>query len=133
MSKQGEQMRANVLRVLRQRDAPMSAYDLLRELQSDAPRLAPTTIYRALEKLVERGSVHRLESLNAFMACRCEGPGDMSVLAICDDCGAVEENLATSVHEQLSNIASQSGFEPGRRVVEIHGRCASCTVDEVHS
>lgn len=126
MSKRGEELRSKVLIALQRRAAPMTAYELLAELQAENPRLAPTTIYRALEKLIERGAVHRLESLNAFIACQCAGHGQTPVLSICDDCGAVEETIAAKLVEQLSRVASQSGFAPTRHVVEVHGRCAAC-------
>ncbi len=47
---------------------PLSAYDILDKLRADGFR-APLQVYRALDKLVEYGMVHRLESLNAFVAC----------------------------------------------------------------
>ena len=126
MSKRGEKMQAEVLAVLRQRGSPLSAYDVLRELREANPKIAPTTIYRALAALTERGRVHRLESLNAFIACQCGRHQHASILSICDDCGAVEESVAPDLLKELSSIASKSGFAPTRHVIEVHGLCASC-------
>ena len=119
-------MQAEVLAVLRSHGTPMSAYEMLGCLREENPRLAPPTIYRALAALTDRGSVHRLESLNAFIACRRDRHRQASILSICDDCGWVEENVSADLLETLSGIAAQSGFAPARHVVEVHGQCAAC-------
>ena len=126
MSKRGKRMQALVLAVLRSHRAPMSAYEVLGCLRDENPRLAPPTIYRALAALTDRGRVHRLESLNAFMACQRDRHPHASILSICDACGGVEENVSTELLQKLSSLAEQSGFAPMRHIVEIHGQCASC-------
>jgi len=119
-------MQADVLAVLRRRRGPLSAYDVLGELRDANPRIAPPTIYRALAALTERGRVHRLESMNAFIACQCDRHLHASILSICDDCGTVEESVAPDLLDAISSIAGKSGFRPARHVIEIHGLCASC-------
>jgi len=126
MSKRGEKMQADVLAVLRRHGGPLSAYEVLGELRESHPRIAPPTIYRALAALTERGRVHRLESMNAFIACQCGHHAQASILSICDDCGTVEESVAPDMLDALSSVAGRSGFRPARHVIEIHGICASC-------
>ena len=126
MNKRGKRMQTEVLAVLRSHRTPMSAYEMLGCLRDENPRLAPPTIYRALAALTDRGSVHRLESLNAFIACQRDRHDDASILSICDDCGGVEENISTELLKNLSSIAGKSGFAPVRHVIEIHGQCALC-------
>ena len=130
MSKRGKQMQKEVLAVLRSHRAPMSAYEMLGCLREENPRLAPPTIYRALAALTDHGSVHRLESLNAFMACQRDRHRQASILSICDDCGGVEENVSSELLKTLSGIAAKSGFASVRHVVEIHGHCATCVSEE---
>ena len=130
MNRRGQRMQAQVLAVLRSRRLPMSAYEVLRCLREEHPRLAPPTIYRALAALTERGKAHRLESLNAFIACQRDGHHDASILSICTDCGAVEENLSTDLLTTLSSIAGKSGFAPTRHVIEVHGQCGICGAAE---
>ncbi|MGN4219982.1 Fur family transcriptional regulator, partial [Burkholderia gladioli] len=81
-----------VLAALRQAAGPLSAYALLARLREQGFS-APAQVYRALERLTAQGLVHRLESLNAYLACRqtaaC-GPG-LLAFAICDECGQVDE------------------------------------------
>ncbi len=131
MGKRGEKMQADVLAVLRRRGGPLSAYDVLGKMREHHPKLAPPTIYRALAALTERGRVHRLESLNAFIACQCDRHAQASILSICDDCGAVEESVAPDLLKEISSVAGQSGFRPSRHVIEIHGLCATCGAGQV--
>jgi len=130
MNKRGKRMQAEVLAVLRSQGVPMSAYEMLGCLRGENPRLAPPTIYRALAALTDHGSVHRLESLNAFIACQRDQHRQASILSICDDCGGVEENVSTELLQTLSGIAARSGFSPARHVVEVHGQCAACGSEE---
>jgi Fur family zinc uptake transcriptional regulator len=124
-------IQADVLAVLRRHGGALSAYDVLAGLREAEPGIAPPTIYRALAALIARGRVHRLESLNKFMACRSGRHRQASVLSICGDCGAVEESVAPDLPDLLSGIVGRSGFRPARHVIEIHGLCASCGGKEV--
>ena len=123
-------MQAEVLATLRKCGAPMSAYEVLDRLRDGNPRLAPPTIYRALAALIEGGRVHRLESLKAFVACRCEQHGHVPIFSICEECGTVEEAVSRRITNELSRIAGQSGFAPARHVIEVHGQCARCESKE---
>ena len=89
---------------------------------------APLQIYRALEKLTERGLAHRLESLNAFVCCadaHCHGTGSIA-FAICDGCGRVEEFAEPAISAQIAEWSERTGFVPVRMTMELHGRCKAC-------
>jgi Fur family transcriptional regulator, zinc uptake regulator len=116
-----------VFRVLRSADAPMTAYEVLKSVQSERP-WAPPTAYRALSRLVEEGRVHRLESINAYVACaHGHHAGVAAVIAICRNCGRAEELAEERLVEQLKNTAKAHGFQIDRTVIELTGRCAPCT------
>ena len=117
---------SKVLTVLQNQKGAMSAYDLLGELRQFNPKIAPPTVYRALTTLAEQGQIHRLESINAFVACQCEQHQQAPVLSVCDSCGLVEECLAPQVLSALSDVAGKSGFALTHQVIELHGRCVSC-------
>ena len=127
MTTRGEMMQAKVLSVLHRCGDPLSAYDVLKELRAQRPKLAPTTIYRALSGLIERGRVRRLESLNAYIACQARDHQPAPVLSICDTCGTVEERAAPNLLAKLSDILEESGFAPQHHVIEVHGICADCS------
>lgn len=126
MVKKGEMMQSEVLAVLKQAGAALSAYDVLHKLREKHPKIAPPTVYRALNALIEKGGVHRIESLNAFIACRGEGTQKTAIMSICDDCGSVEESSAPEVYDSLSCYLGKHGFEAQRHVIEVHGVCSSC-------
>lgn len=108
--------------------APLSAYTILDKLRDDGFR-APLQVYRALDKLVELGMVHRLESLNAFVACRqpdCESHQTIA-FTICDSCGQVDEINDNKLARQLKSIADQTAFALAKSTVELRGNCRGCT------
>jgi len=117
-----------VLDTLTQADGPLSAYTILDRLR-DAGFRAPLQVYRALEKLLDFGLVHRLESLNAFVACahpHCHAQG-LIAFAICEDCGQVDEFADAVVRERLGAWSSEHGFRVEKTTIEIRGHCAACT------
>jgi Fur family transcriptional regulator, zinc uptake regulator len=116
-----------VLDTLSHADGPLSAYTILDRLRDEGFR-APLQVYRALDKLTGMGLVHRLESLNAFVACahpHCHG-GGMIAFAICEKCGQVDEFSDEVVVERLSSWTGEHGFRPQKTTIEIRGTCAHC-------
>ena len=126
MGKRGKQMQTEILTILRDSKNPYSAYTLLERLQETYAKIAPTTVYRALAVLGERGQIHRLESLNAYVACQSEAHHQASVLSICEDCGIVEETFEPDIFSRLSAALRKSGFSAQRHIIEVNGICASC-------
>lgn len=118
---------AHVMNALKNADAPLSAYTLLDELRAEGFR-APLQVYRALEKLVELGMVHRLESLNAFVACSHPRCSDHKAAAfmICDTCGQVNEISDPKLTDQLQNLAQNSDFSVKKSTIELSGSCQDC-------
>lgn len=105
--------------------AALTAYDLLDQLRDEGLR-APVQVYRALETLSKRGLIHRIESLNAFVACCSHEHQAAAGFAICDDCGEVAEFAFPASEEGLKSVAGESGFQTRHMTVELHGRCADC-------
>lgn len=127
MRKQAKIRQTDILNVLQSSTAPMSAYQILDALRSGEPDIAPPTVYRALAALTDQGRAHKLESLKAFVPCRCDHEKSQPVLAICDTCGQVEEHDGGGIISELSAIVAPSRFRPRRHIVEIHGVCKNCT------
>jgi Fur family zinc uptake transcriptional regulator len=116
-----------VLERLEATAGPLSAYTLLDQLRDNGFR-APLQVYRALDTLIKGGFVHRLESLNAFVACAEPHDHDhaMTAFAICDRCGQVAELSDHDVGEQLSRWVRSTGFAAKKAVIEFRGTCAKC-------
>jgi Fur family zinc uptake transcriptional regulator len=117
-----------VLDVLNRSVIPLGAYDVIDRIQAETgKRLAPISVYRALDFLLEHGWAHRLASRNAFLACgHGHAAADLVVFLICDGCGRVQEMTSDSVLRSLSDIAKEIGFAPRSRIVEVAGQCAAC-------
>jgi Fur family zinc uptake transcriptional regulator len=111
--------------VLEAEARPLSAYELLGQLQLSGIK-APPTVYRALNQLIDEGRVHRLESINAYVACCRRHHHGMAAFAICRDCGTVTEFESGDVARGIQEWADHSGFRVARSTVELHGRCADC-------
>lgn len=106
---------------------PLSAYAILDLLRDDGFR-APLQVYRALEKLMEFGLVHKLESLNAFVACRhdeCES-SEPAAFMICEECESVSELGDSALTSHLGKLANTQEFALKHTTVELHGRCKNC-------
>ncbi|MBB2973829.1 Fur family transcriptional regulator [Mesorhizobium sp. RMAD-H1] len=121
---------ALVFDALANADGPLSAYTILDRLRGEGFR-APLQVYRALEKLLDYGMVHRLESLNAFVACAHPHCGEHGLIAfaICEKCGQVSEFSDTVIEQQVSDWTGHNGFKPSKTTVEIRGTCANCMGD----
>ena len=125
-------IRRQVLESLYETHRPLGAYDLAESLAARTKRrIAPITIYRALEFLLEQGLVHRLVTKNAFVACPHQhGRHDVVAFLICEKCGGVDEAALPSVNAALAGILKKGQFAPREQIVEIAGLCAHCQVGE---
>lgn len=111
---------------LRDAGRPVSAYELIDQLRGEAS-LAPQTVYRALGRLIAEGQAHRLESLNAFVACRHHKHNDeTAVFAICQSCGIVREFEQAEAVARLRAWASEAEFHISHMTLELRGLCRAC-------
>jgi Fur family zinc uptake transcriptional regulator len=123
------EQRRHVLQALLESHIPASAYDVIDRLadHGDA-RLAPVSVYRALEFLTAHNLAHRIESKNAFIACDrgadCE-PG-ATLFLICDNCGAAAEASSEVLGNIVTTETKKRAFLPRLRVLEVRGLCARC-------
>lgn len=118
-----------VLSVLQSSDQPLSAYRILDRLRDEGFK-APLQVYRALEKLIEAGRIHRLESLNAFVVCSHSRHGRIhpriTAFQICEACGKVDEFHSEKAEDALAGHARSRGFKMRSTTIEVHGLCAHC-------
>jgi Fur family transcriptional regulator, zinc uptake regulator len=113
-----------VLAALHAAGRPLSAYEVLEAARSDRLRAA-VQVYRALDKLGRAGLVHRIEALNAYVACSCGAHRGKPGFVVCRDCGAVREFEDERVFD-VAEAAAGRGFAIERVSVEVFGRCAEC-------
>jgi Fur family transcriptional regulator, zinc uptake regulator len=115
-----------VLGALTRSERPMGAYDLLELLRQEGLR-SPLQIYRALDRLIEEGLVHRIESLSAFALCvHSECTHGRAAFAICANCGRASEVHDPALERVLRRIARRQGFRTKSATVELSGLCEAC-------
>ena len=115
-----------MLALVLQAERPLTAYQLLERLQT-ARRAAPPTIYRALDFLLARRLVHRIERLGAFVACaEPDHEHTLVQFLICRQCRAVTELDDHHVAEAVATAAEGARFRMEHAVIEIDGLCAAC-------
>ncbi len=117
-----------VMGALSNAEGPLSAYTILDQLRSYGFR-APLQVYRALDSLLDAGLVHRLGSLNAFVACRQDECADsgQTVFMICEGCSKVSEITDTVLSKRLKSVAEGAQFALKKATIELRGTCQSCT------
>lgn len=119
--------REKVLELIWQSHKPLGAYTLMDMLaESAGKRVAPPTVYRALDFLLEQRLIHRINSLNAYLGCPSPGVQHPSHFLICRQCGVAVESGAENIAAQLSAAAAQAGFSCESQSVEIVGLCHDC-------
>lgn len=125
-------VRARALEILLEEHRALGAYDLLDRLRAEGLGGQPPVAYRALDFLVGAGLAHRVEKLNAYIACAHPGDRHDAAFMICRACKAVAEADAAALRAALAAEAAQIGFAVERVVVEVEGLCPRCVAAEPH-
>ena len=106
---------------------PLKAYSILFNVQKKGIK-APLQVYRALDKLVEIGKIHKIESRNAFIACQnssCQ-ISNATAFSICESCEKVTEISNSNLSKYLSNIKDKDGMKFTKYNLEFFGLCKKC-------
>jgi len=120
--------RRRALEMLLRAGHPVKAYDLLPKFHAGGRAAKPPTVYRALEFLERHGMAHRIESLNAYVACRRVGETHAAAFLICDCCGATAE-VEPRAASEMDTIGGEAGYRLTSITIEAHGLCAACVAD----
>ena len=116
-----------VLDIIEKAKEPLKAYSILFNVQKKGIK-APQQIYRALDKLVEIGKIHKIESRNAFVACKnsnCE-ISKATAFSICENCEKVTEINNSKLSKLLSTFKDHSGMSYKKYNLELFGLCKKC-------
>ena len=118
-----------VLDIVEKAKGPLKAYSILFNVQKKGIN-APQQIYRALDKLIEAGKIHKIESKNAFVACKnsnCE-VSKATAFSICESCEIVDEISDTKLSKYLSKFNNKKGMKFKRFNLEFFGLCKKCKI-----
>ena len=116
-----------VLDIIEKSSQPLKAYSILFDVKKKGIN-APLQVYRALDKLVEIGKIHKIESRNAFVACKnskCQ-IAKATVFSICESCEDVTEVSNLKLSKYLNNFADKSGMKYNKYNLEFFGLCKNC-------
>lgn len=119
-------VRRRVLEILLEQHHALGAYDILDRLRAEGFGSQPPVAYRALDFLVKHGFAHRIERLNAFVACTQPTEAHAPAFLICRNCESVAEAEMQPARGRLGQLAEDAGFEIERAVVEAEGLCPNC-------
>lgn len=119
-------LRRGVLEAVGASHRAAGAYEVIDRMAEHGPRPAPISVYRALDFLSAHGLVHKIESLNAFVACTLSHADRDAILLICEGCGRVAEMEGKPLFEGLTKRAAGTGFVTREAMVELSGRCGDC-------
>lgn len=119
-------VRQQTLEILLESHNALGAYEVLEQLATSGYGEKPPMVYRALGFLMEQGFVHKLEKLNAYVACVEPGNCAHPCLMVCKLCGRVAEQSVPDAVKQLTAAASQLGFSTAASVMELSGVCKQC-------
>ena len=116
-----------VLDLVEKSSEPLKAYSILFNVQKKGLK-APLQVYRALDKLVEIGKIHKIESRNAFVACKNSNcvVSNATAFSICESCEKVTEINNSKLSKYLSNFEDNSGMKYSKYNLEFFGLCKKC-------
>ena len=116
-----------VLDYIEKANQPLKAYSILFNVQKKGLK-APPQVYRALDRLVEIGKVHKIESKNAFVACKNSNCtiSNATAFSICDSCEKVTEISNPKLSKYLSDYQDNSGMKYNKYNLEFFGLCKKC-------
>ena len=119
--------RRQVLELIWTSHEPVGAYDILDMMNAEkSARIAPMTVYRAIDFLMANGLVHRIASRNVYVGCSHPDSRHAGYFLICRECGRVAEIDEDVISSALRDGAKHAGFDAISPMIEIEGRCLNC-------
>ncbi len=122
-------LRREVVSIFARAGQPLGAYTIIQRLSEAQNRIvAPPTVYRTLDFLVDNGFVVKIESRQVYAPCdHIDHDHDHhGILFSCAKCGSATEVEAADVDRAIAALAEELGFKVERKVHEIEGICAAC-------
>ena len=116
-----------ILKQIKQSGKALTAYEILDQTRSFGIK-SPPQVYRSLTNLIGKGHVHKVESLNVFIACTHHHTNQNTVFLVCDVCKHVTELDADVIENCSSALVKEHEFIPAQMTLEIKGLCKQCQV-----
>ena len=117
-----------VLNLLQDSGEPLKAYFILDSLKKEGLN-SPLQVYRALDKLVELGKIHKVESLNSFIICNNSNCASNTAFTICERCGKVKEIKNNNLTESVNELVRENKLNITRYNLEFYVVCNTCKIN----
>ena len=117
-----------VLNLLQDSGEPLKAYFILDSLKKEGLN-SPLQVYRALDKLVELGKIHKVESLNSFIICNNSNCASNTAFTICERCGKVKEINNNNLTEGVNELVRENKLNITRYNLEFYVVCKTCKIN----
>ncbi len=119
--------REKVLQLVWDSHKPVGAYSIMESLaKGEQKQVAPPTVYRALDFLLELGLIHRINSLNAYIGCQDPSHEHHCYFLICTACNLAIEADPEIFQGAVSQLQTKSGFDIRQQNMELNGLCQHC-------
>jgi Fur family transcriptional regulator, zinc uptake regulator len=119
--------RKDVLYILWNAKKPLKAYEILDNLLTIKSNSKPPTVYRALLFFLEKGIVHKIESIQSYTLCtEPEKQLPTEVLMVCNQCHHVVEIYDRNMRDLVAKIANNNQFNLKQDAIELKGLCKEC-------
>jgi Fur family zinc uptake transcriptional regulator len=109
--------------LLEREERPLTGQMLTEMLRAQGEIVAASLVFRALRKLVERGTLHKLLTGRGYVPTRAPE----AIYLHCTGCGAVGRIVHEATFLKIAEAAERSGFRVTRPIVEVAGRCEHCS------
>lgn len=122
-----KQQRAVLRCIEAHRDACVSAQALADELRAGGEPVGVATVYRQLDKLERRGSIHKVltEDGAFYQFCPAGEQGDCFLLK-CERCGHIVHVDCERLAPLYRHLEEEHGFAVDPRRTMLYGVCAAC-------
>ena len=117
-----------VFNLLQNSGEPLKAYTILESLKREGLK-SHLQIYRALDKLVELGIIHKIESQNSFIACSNSNCASNTAFTICRRCGDVKEIKNNHLFDEISKLGKKNRLNVNRFNLEFYIDCNGCKIN----
>ena len=117
-----------VLNLLQDSGEPLKAYFILDSLKKEGLN-SPLQVYRALDKLVELGKIHKVESLNSFIICNNSNCASNTAFTICERCGKIKEIKNNNLTEGVNELVRENKLNITRYNLEFYVVCKTCKIN----
>ena len=122
-----KQQKAVLECIAAQGDKSLSAAALAEELHRRGEEIGLATVYRQLEKLSQRGAVHKVVTEDGAYYSYChDHEGQDCFLIKCEGCGKIEHMACHNLAPLYEHLAAGHRFAVNPRKTIFYGLCAAC-------